>query len=287
VITPGARQTATFALSGYSFSDPTHVRDEAVLLQTNYPISTFLSVQSNDELGRIAISQVGRNNGILIDDTQDGREMLANNQYNLQLTYSLGIALQATLGYTYIDAQGCNSKIAAKGAQPCYPYRSPTAVSNLAWTPFPKYKPLSSTFIQGSIQGTSTSPFKTSTDDVLQTRVADYYDTTASQVSRSATLGSVFINSATSCATFLLTTANRGGDVNNFARGAPIPGFTDTASLEFVPGQGGPSFVAAYSRIHNDAPTPPSSNQFLFRVQFGLPYSTFGASPHGSCAKSS
>jgi len=274
--------TATYSLSAASFSRAGQVQDEAAYLKVSYPLSPVMSLQSNDTEGRISISQVGVNNGLLIPISQVAA-LLPNNQYNLQAAYGSGTTFQLTGGYTILDAQGCSTKLVTKG-QPCYAYRQPTANGSVFWAPFTKRKALANLFIQGTLQGSTTTPFQTATDDVLRTKTFDYYDTNASQVVRSAAFGTYLLQSAVSCATLLLSSANRGGDINSFAKGAPVPGFTNSASMEYVPGQGWPSFFAAYSRIVNDSGSPPPSNLFVFRAELGIPGQNYAASTHGSCS---
>ncbi len=274
----------TFSLSGYGFSDGVRVRDEALLFQVSYPLSTRWTLQSKDMVGHVTVSQAGRANGLLISDALGGDAILPNGQYNLQLVYAPADSFKLTTGYTRLYSQGCNTKLKAK-PQPCYPFRQPTAVADLAWLPFASEssKLLSSFFIEGSIQGTATTPFQTATDAVLATRTFNYYNTTASRVQRTAAVGTTLFSTKTSCATLLLTTANRGGDIDNFAKSAPVPGFTNTASVEFVPGEGWPSLLAAYTRVENKSGTPAPQRLFTLRAQLGVPFFNFAKSAKGTC----
>ncbi|MEA2721619.1 MAG: hypothetical protein QOJ39_3483, partial [Candidatus Eremiobacteraeota bacterium] len=279
-----AFSAATFSLSGYRFSDGAQVRDEALLLQATYPLTKRLSLQSKDTIGHVTVSQAGRANGIVISDALGGAGLLPNGQYNLQLGYSPGDDFKLTSGYTILYGQGCNTKLVTK-TQPCYPYRQPTAVADLAWLPFASMtsKLLSTLFVEASLQGSTTTPFQTATDRVLFTPTFNYYDTTASHVVRTAALGTTLFKTGTGCATLLLTTANRGGDIDNFAKSAPVPGYTNTASTEIVVGRGWPSLLAAYSRIGNKSGTPAPQGLFMLRAQFGVPFANFGASAKGGC----
>jgi hypothetical protein len=261
-------QATSVTLSGWSFAD-SHPRDRALQLQfkTPFPVKS---------------QTAGRANGIVVPDLAGGDGLLPNDQYNLQMSYALQKRLSITAGYTYLDAQGCSTKLVT-GPQPCYAYHQPQIVGGIAWTPFPLGGVWSSTFLEASVQGSTTLPFRTATDSVLSTSRFDYYQTTAGHVVRSAALGMTLLKSPSGCATLLLTTANRGGDPDQFAKSAPVPGFTNTASLEYVAGSGFPSVLLAYSRIHNDVPSPPSSKVLILRLQAGAPFTNFGRSPHGGC----
>ena len=280
----GGFGAATFSLSGYRFSDGARVRDEALLFQTSYPLTTKWTLQSKDMLGHVTVSQAGRANGLVISDALGGDAILPNGQYNLQLVYAPADSFKLTTGYTLLYSQGCNTKLKAK-PQPCYPFRQPTMVADLAWLPFAgePSKLLSSFFIEGSVQGTATTPFQTATDAVLATPAFNYYTTTASRVLRTAAVGTTLFSTKTSCATLLFTTANRGGDIDNFAKSAPVPGFTNTASLEVVPGKGWPGLLAAYTRVENTSGIPAPQRLFTLRAQLGIPFSNFATSAKGAC----
>jgi hypothetical protein len=283
-------QAVTLTVSGWSFAD-SRPRDRAVQVQVKvpFPVSRatagIFSLQSNDTFGRVSISQAGRANGIVVPDAAGGAGLLPNDQYNLQLNYALQKRLSVTGGYTYLDAQGCSTKLVT-GPQPCYAYHQPQIVGSIAWTPFPfpPGKLWSSTFVEASVQGSTTTPFRTDTDKVLDTSRFDYYQTTVGHVVRTAAIGTTFLKSPSGCATLLFSTANRGGDPDQFAKSAPVPGFTNTASLEYVAGGGFPSVLIAYSRIYNAVPSPPSSKVLILRLQLGAPFSNFARSPHGGCA---
>ncbi|HEX3463227.1 MAG TPA: hypothetical protein VHS78_04125 [Candidatus Elarobacter sp.] len=280
-------EVTSLTVSEWSFADA-RPRDRALQMQfkTPFPVKSatagIFSVQSNDTFGRISISQAGRASGIVVTDAAGGGGLLPNDQYNLQLNYALQKRLSMTAGYTYLDAQGCSTKLVA-GPQPCYSYRQPQVVGDIAWTPFPLGGIWASTFVEASVQGSTTMPFETESDRVLQTGRFDYYQTTVGHVVRTGAVGMTLLKSPSGCATLLLSTANRGGDPDQFAKSAPVPGFTNTASLEYVAGGGFPSVLLAYSRIQNDVPSPPSSKVLILRLQLGAPFDSFGRSPHGKC----
>lgn len=276
--------TATVSVSGYLFTDGIAVRDQRMFASLSYPLSPYLSLQSNDAVGHLTISQVARANGFIVADAAGGRDLLANSKYNLQLTYKRATVFQLTGGYTMLYAQGCNTRISASAAQPCYPYRAPTAVGDLAWVPFDSSPSAfaKSLFVEGSVQDSASSPFRTATDAVLQTPRLNYYDTTAGHVVRTAAVGAVLFKSAERCSTLLLTTANRGGDIDNFAKSAPVAGYTNTASLESVLGPFWPTLFVAYNRTQNKG-ADPARPLWLIRAQFGVPPKNYGSSARGGC----
>jgi hypothetical protein len=275
---------ATFSVNAETFSDGIQTRDEAIYVHAQYPLTDELSLQSNDTIGRISVSQVGRVNGLAIPDNAEGRAMLPNGQYNLQFAYARGSVFGITGGYTLLDTQGCNTALTL-APQPCYAYRAPTAVGDLAWTPFPNWGPLANAFIEASLQGSTSTPFQTATDRVLRTPTFNYYDTTQSHVVRTAAFGTYLFKSVNSCSTLLLTSANRGGDVDTFASSAPVPGTTNTASLEIIPRSGWPALLVAYSDVRNqNTALTPNQTLFLVRAQFGLPVKAYGDHITASCA---
>ncbi len=282
-------QAFSLTVSGWSFGD-SRPRDQAMQVQIKVPLPVksqaagVFSVQLNDTFGHVAVSQAGRANGIVVPDAAGGAGLLPNDQYNLQITYAFQKRLSVTGGYTYLDAQGCSTKLVT-GPQPCYAYHQPQVVGDVAWTPFPypAGNRWASTFVEASVQGSTTMPFRTDAANVLETRQADYYETTAGHIVRTAAVGTSFVKTPTGCATLLLSTVNRGGDADQFAKSAPVPGFTNTASLEYVAGGGFPSVLVAYSRIGNVAASPPSSRLLVLRLQLGAPFTNFGRSPHGNC----
>lgn len=273
--------TANYSVAAFSFSDQTHLRDEQVVLKVTYPVSRLFSLQTNDTVGQLAISQVGRANNILIGDSIGGADLLPNGQTNLQLAYTPGPAFQLTGGYTRLATQSCNVKLVVK-PHPCFAYRSPTAVGDVAWMPFPNWPALADVFVEASLQGSTTTPFETATDAVLRTPQVNYYDTTQSHVVRTAALGMHIFKHMNACSTLLLTSANRGGDIDQFAKGAPVPGFTNTASLEIVPNAGLPALLVAYSRVSNKN-QPAEQRQFLVRLQFGVPFRSYSSALTSSC----
>jgi hypothetical protein len=276
--------TATYKVGAYAFTDGAVIRDQQIIANVSYPLSAFWSLQSNDAFGHLTVSQAGRANGILVTDAAGGRDLLPNSSYNLQLTYKRAKVFQVTGGYSVLYGQGCNTVIAISAVQPCYPIRTPTAVGNLAWVPFERsHSPLLQTvFIEASEQASSTAPFRTATNNVLDTPTFDYYETTAGRIVRSAAVGAVLFSTNAGCGTLLLTSANRGGDINRFGGSAPKPGYTNTASMEVVPGGGWPSLFFAYSRTQNigDKVAQP---QYLLRAQFGVPPLSFAQSAKGHC----
>jgi hypothetical protein len=106
-------------------------------------------------------------------------------------------------------------------------------------------------------------------------------ETTAGHIVRNAALGAYLFKGK--CSTLILSTENRGGSFDDFAKTAPKPGFTNTAAVELVPAKAWPALMIAYSRQGTLGSAP--SRQFLARIRFGLPKPAFRTDIRSACAQ--
>lgn len=271
-------------VAGYRFSDGAQPRDTSLSASVTYPFVDTLSLDASYAAGALTVSQAGRANDILVSDAHGGNQYLPNGQYSAGLTYTANTGSTAffrlAAGYTVAHAQGCNPKLVK--ATPCYGYRSPSATGSIYWRPFRKF---SDFFASGSIQNSTNQPFATGASALAQLSPDGSFATTASHIVRTAAVGAhLFSFKPGGCSTLLLTTSNRGGNIDHFASSPPQPGYTNTASLELVPAGGWPTVLTAYSRVGNlDGGKPPVS-LFVVRMQYGILPNAFAAATTRSCS---
>lgn len=269
-------------IAAYRFSDSIP-RDTSFSASVTYPFLDTLSLGASYATGALTVSQAGRANNILVGDAQGGNQYLPNGQFSADLAYTANTGQTAffemSAGYTIARAQACNPAI-VKGP-PCYWYRSPSATGSLYWRPFRSF---SDFFVSGSIANSTNQQFATGASALALADNQDVTATTASHIVRAASVGAHLLKfKPGGCSTLLLTTSNRGGNIDHFANSPPQPGYTNTASLELVPAKGWPTVLTAYSRVGNlDAAKPPRS-LFVVRVQYGFLSRAFAAAAARSC----
>lgn len=271
-------------VAAYRFSDGVQPRDSALSVSVTYPFLDTLSLDASYAAGALTVSQAGRANDILVSDAQGGNHYLPNGQYSAGLTYTANTGSTAffrlAAGYTVAHAQGCNSALVT--ATPCYGYRSPSATGSIYWRPF---RTFSDFFLSGSIENSTNQPFATGTNALAQLSADGAFATTASHIVRTAAVGAhLFRFKPNGCSTLLLTTSNRGGNIDHFGSSPPQPGYTNTASLELVPGSGWPTVLTAYSRVGNLEGAKPPVSLFVVRVQYGILPNAFAAATARSCS---
>ncbi len=269
--------------SGYRFHDSIEARDVATSYGANYYFSTATSLKTSYQIGEIAISQVGRDNNIVVSDAHGGMVELPNGGLSLSLNTAPVAALQLTAGYTTAKSQGCNTTL-IKSGPPCYAFTAPSGTGGIHWSPFPKAAAWKSLFAEGGIQNSSDTLFP---DGSLALPKSAALTSTSVRIVRSASLGTkLFTNWDSGCSTLLVTDAGRGGDVNDYAKSAPQPGRTETASLEIVPGPWTPSILVAYSLVQNTAPSPSQTSLFVVRVQYAILPPSYAEFIRSSCPSS-
>ncbi len=273
-------------VSAYRFSDGVQARDVSLSGSVTYPFLDTLSLAASYATGALTVSQAGRANNILVTDAQGGGMFLPNGQYSAALTYTANTGptpfFDFSAGYTLAHAQACDVTILT--AAPCFPYRGPSVTGSIYWRPFRSF---SDFFLSGSIQNSTNQPFPTGESAAALQSSPDTSVTTASHIVRTAAVGAhLFKFNPGGCSTLLLTTTNRGGNIDHFAKSPPQPGYTNTASLELIPAKGWPTVLAAYSRVGNLDTTTPPQTLFVVRVQYGITPKAFAAASSRSCSGS-
>jgi hypothetical protein len=265
------------SVTTHRFSDAAQARDEGVTVSGDVRVDpkNHLNFTQSVTVGTLAVSQAAHllKTAFVVSDQAGGRNQLPNNSYSLDLTYRNG-SFQIGAGFTNGNGQNCNDKV---GPPPCYSYRQPSITGTFYWEP-----PRTTLFLTAAV--------KNQNDDSLDLvpglssrsrNGGSTQETTAGHIIHNAAIGTYLFRGRCSTATF--TTENRGGDSASFAKSAPVPGFTNTASIELMPVTDSlPAIVFAWLRT--GSPGKPVTSQALVRVRVGAPDAAFKADLLRNCA---
>jgi hypothetical protein len=265
---------AAASIAVHRFSDALEPRDVAVTSSLLIRIgkSDRFSVTSGFTVGRLAVSQVGHLSGpITVRDDQGGTSYLPNNSYSASLA-STSASHQASIGYSQGVSQNCDVK---RAAPPCYAYRQPSITASLLWLPSSTF------FLDGAIKNQNDQALDLVPNPLSKRGPAAGEQTTAGHIVRKGAIGTFLFKGK--CSTLVLSTENRGGSFDDFAKSPPKPGFINTVALELVPTRAWPTLLMSYSRQATLGSAP--TRQFLARVRLGLPEAPFRADVRAACAQ--
>ena len=268
----------TLALSGRRFSDTLEARDVSLGLDATFPIAPVFSLKGSYATANTTVLEAARQAKFIAADANGGNLYLPNGHYSGSLVYDpVGGKLQASLGYTRAESQGCNKQVTK--APPCYAYIQPSATGSLDWQMF------SDLFLHASLVNSASDPFRAGDPSTFPDPSKGFYTTTATRVEYSYAVGAnIFKTKTGACSTLLLTNTNRTSGIDDISNSPKQARFVSSASIDLIPYPFWPTFLAAYNRVGYIDPTNPMQTLFVFRIQYGFPPKTFFNANKRTCS---
>jgi hypothetical protein len=274
----GARFPSTIGVLFHQFYGNGEFRDSALGMSFSRQFGHWspFSLVGSFNTAQLTASQVARQVKYTTPLTPDqGAAYLPNSSYSASLLYKPSTSLEASFGYSSGYTQNCSSTLIPL---PCYAYLQPSVIGS-AYVLFP-----ANIFLSGSIRSQNNIASGTPWGNEIGTFTKEL--TTANHIARSAGVGYI-LPKGLPCSTVAFTTINRSGTPDAFAANPPVPGYTNTYSLNIAPTTVVPvGFLLAYSRLGTDAmpPNPATlTSQFLVRLLFGVPPNSFAMQSQVPC----
>src|SRR5580704_2224260 len=272
----GSQDPTTLALIFHRFSDGIEIRDSSVGMSFNrqFGYSSPFSFLGSFSTAQLTASQVARQLKYPTPLTlAQGEAYLPNSTYSASIQYKPNANLEASAGYSDGYTQNCNTY---SKPLPCYAYLQPSVIGST----YVLFK--MGLFLTGSVRNQNSivggTPWGADVGSFTK------QPTTASHVIQSA--GAGYIIPGLNCSSLAFTTINRGGTPDAIAANPPVPGYTNTYSINIAPTNYTPGFLLAYSRLGTAAmpPAPATlTSQFLVRALIGVPPKAFAQQSEVPC----